>query len=82
MFFGRCAPGQRLRLKSGPCVDTKSVRFGRTELLFVFRVANRESYNLGMVSGPVLLKINGTRRIVILLGFNKNKKKRSKNENN
>ena len=42
--------------KSRPCFVTKSVRIGRTELLFFFRVANREIYNLSMVSGPVLLK--------------------------
>ena len=47
----------RDHLKSRPCFVTKSVRFGRTELLFFFRVANREIYNLSMVSGPVLLKI-------------------------
>ena len=39
-------------------------------------VRNREIYNLGMVSGPVLLKIKGTSWIFILLGIKKLKKKR------
>ena len=40
--------------KCQPCFFTKSAKFGRTELLFFFRVANRAIYNLSMVSGPVL----------------------------
>ena len=34
-------------------------------------VRNREIYNLGMVSGPVLLKIKGKNWIFIFLGANK-----------
>ena len=34
-------------------------------------VRNREILNLGMVSGPVLLKIKGKSWIFILLGFKK-----------
>ena len=60
--------------KSRPCFVTKSVRFGRTELLFFFRVANREIYNLSMVSGPVLLKIKGKSWIFIFLESKKAKK--------
>ena len=33
--------------------DNKSVRFGRTELLFFWNPI-RETYKMGMVSGPVL----------------------------
>ena len=36
-------------------------------------VRNREIYNLGMVSGPVLLKIKGTSWIFIFLGSKKRK---------
>ena len=58
--------------KSRPCFVTKSVRFGRTELFFfLVRVANREIYNLSMVSGPVLLKIKGTSWVFILFGIKK-----------
>ena len=38
-------------------------------------VRNREIYNLGMVSGPVLLKTKAQCRIFILLGSKKSKKK-------
>ena len=38
-------------------------------------VRNREIYNLGMVSGPVLLKIKGKSWIFILVGINKLKTK-------
>ena len=41
-------------------------------------VRNREIYNLGMVSGPVLFKIKGTRWIFIFSGS----KKRNKIETN
>ena len=37
-------------------------------------VRNREIYNLGMVSGPVLLKIKGKSWIFILVGVKKLKK--------
>ena len=37
-----------------------SVRSGRIELSFCWRTPRREIYNLGMVSGPALLKIKGT----------------------
>ena len=37
-------------------------------------VQNREIYNLGMVSRPVLLKIKGKSWIFIFLGFTKSKK--------
>ena len=43
-------------------------------------VQNREIYNLGMVSGPALLKIKGTSWIFILLGFNKRKKRKKNDE--
>ena len=36
-------------------------------------VRNRAIYNLGMVSGPVLLKIRGTCRIFIFVGSKKRK---------
>ena len=36
-------------------------------------VRNREIYNLGMVSRPVLVKINGKCWIFIFWGFEKNK---------
>ena len=42
-------------------------------------VRNREIYNLGMVSGPVLLKIKGSSWMFILLGVNKTKKKTKTN---
>ena len=41
-------------------------------------VWNREIYNLGMVSGPVLLKMKGKKWTFILVGFTK--KNRKKNE--
>ena len=50
-------------------------------VFFVFRVANREFYNLSMVSGPVLLKIKGTSWIFmrkLALGGSKNQKKTNK----
>ena len=45
-------------------------------------VRNREIYNLGMVSGPVLLKIKGKSWIFIFVGSNKTKKKESRNRSN
>ena len=35
---------------------------------YFFGVANREIYNLGMVSGPVLLKIKGNGLVFVLWG--------------
>ena len=68
----------KLQKRARPCFVTKSVRFGRTELLFFFRVANREIYNLSMVSGPVLLKIKGKCWIFGPSGVRQVKKKRKR----
>ena len=65
------AAAKTVYTKSQPCFFTKSVRFGRTELFFFFRVANREIYNLSMVSGPVLLKI--LKKIWIFIYYATNK---------
>ena len=43
-------------------------------------VRNREIYNLGMVSGPVLLKIKGTSWIFMFLGSKKRKKTETNHE--
>ena len=43
-------------------------------------VRNREIYNLGMVSGPVLLKIKGKSWIFIFWGVKQNKTKSKKND--
>ena len=47
---------------------------------FFFQIPDREIYNLGMVSGPVLFRIKGESWVFIFLGFKKNKKQRNENE--
>ena len=66
--------------KSQPCFDTKSVRFGRTELSLFWRTPRREIYNLGMVSGPVLSKIKGKSWMFIFWGFKQKRKKWKQND--
>ena len=43
-------------------------------------VRNREIYNLGMVSGPVLLEMKGKSWIFIFLGFEQKEKKTNTNK--
>ena len=60
-----------VRFGSKPSFGTKSIRFARTELLFFSPIALSEIYNLGMVSGPVLLNIKGQSWNFTLVDMNK-----------
>ena len=69
-----------LRLVSGLSESRELVfspsrsNLGLVSSRFAGFVRNREIYNLGMVSGPVLLKIKGKSWIFILFGIKKLKK--------
>ena len=79
MFFGG------LRLVSGSSESRELVfspsrsNLGLVSSRLAGFVRNREIYNLGMVSGPVLLKIKDKSRIFIFLGSNNNEQKKETN---
>ena len=63
------APTHKRNLVCSPSRSDLVVQSSR----FFFRISHREIYNLGMISGPVLLKMKGKCWMFILLGLKKQK---------